>query len=71
MTTTTKPLTDAQRARKVAAAKKRLLEARAMLIDVCNDYAEHSYALTLEQRSDWRDAVALCSPLERMDGLAN
>jgi hypothetical protein len=68
-TTTPKPLTDAQRARKVAAAKKRMLEAKALLIEVCNDYSARSYTLSLEQQADWRAAVDLVSPLERMDGL--
>lgn len=65
-TTTTRPMTDAQRARKVAAAKKRLAEAQALLAEVCDDYAAVGYRLTTDQRAAWSDAVDLCGPLDRM-----
>jgi len=59
-------MTNTQRARKIAAARRRLIEARTLLSDVCDDYAANGYALTPDERDAWRDAVALVSPLERL-----
>jgi hypothetical protein len=63
---TTTNMTEAQRQRKVAAATRRMIEARDLLAQACDDYAEQSYRLTTAEHEAWRAAVALCAPLERL-----
>lgn len=59
--------TEAQQARKIASAKRSILAARALLIEVCDDYSENSYQLTPAQREAWAEAVGLCGPLDRLE----
>jgi 3',5'-cyclic AMP phosphodiesterase CpdA len=58
-------MTKAQRDRKVAAALKRVDEARALLAAVADDLAERSWRLSMDERDEWRRVVDLVSPLER------
>lgn len=65
MNTTHKPLTPAARARKIAAARKRLDEAVALLDEVGTDYRVTPGPTSREDSDTWRAIVSAASDAER------
>jgi hypothetical protein len=58
-------LTAAQRARKIDAARTRLIAAQALLAAVADDMAAESFALTVDERYQWEGVVHTLTDLDK------
>ena len=58
-------LTPAQRARKIAAARKRMQEAQKLLAEVADDMSARSFMLTETERREWGTAVHTLTNLDK------
>lgn len=64
-------LTPAQRARKIDAARTRLIAAQALLAAVAADMAAESFALTQAERSQWENVVHTLTLVDKAVDQAN